>query len=264
MEQTEKTYLDVVKAHILELLNSEQVILDQLDKEFKDFGKELTEKEIPMSTCAIRISDMLFLVIARDGELPKECYKLYVLSNDPKFWDDLEKDENDKISSYIVSSIYKEVNIDFTLTYNRETKTLSEVEFMLYKDTERLEQLKELNREDVMLPLKDNLEIIKNKVIGEKTALIIPLKVVEDFAIFVRFSHCEKEGAVIAHTLATELDREFKEKGIDAIIEKRFDDAIKNQSYSYQALIDLETQSILTEEHLMLDKTLTEVKKVMN
>lgn len=264
MEQTEKTYLDVVKAHILELLNSEQEILDQLDKEFKDFGKELTEKEIPMSTYSIRISDMLFLVIARDGELPKECYKLYVLSNDPKFWDDLEKDENDKISSYIVSSIYKEVNIDFTLTYNRETKTLSEVEFMLYKDTERLEQLKKLNREDVMLPLKDNLEIIKNEVISNKTTLIIPLKVVEDFAIFVRFSHCDKEGAVIAHTLATELDREFKEKGIDAIIEKRFDDAIKNQSYSYQALIDLETQSIITEEHLMLDKTLTEVQKVIN
>lgn len=203
-----------------------------------------------------------FLVITRDGELPKEHYKLYVLSNDPRFWDDLEKD--DSISSYIVTSIYKEVNIDFTLTYNRETKTLSEVEFMLYKDTERLEQIKELNREDVMLPLKDNLEIIKDKVIGNKTALIIPLKVVEDFAIFVRFSHCEKEGAVIAHTLATEVDREFKEKGIDGIIEKRFDDAIKNQSYSYQALIDLDSQSILTEEHLMLDKTLTEVKKVMN
>ena len=203
-----------------------------------------------------------FLVITRDGELPKEHYKLYVLSNDPKFWDDLEKDDN--ISSYIVTSIYKEVNIDFTLTYNRETKTLSEVEFMLYKDKERLEQLKELNREDVMLPLKDNLEIIKDKVIGNKTALIIPLKVMEDFAIFVRFSHCDKEGAVIAHTLATEVDREFKEKGIDAIIEKRFDDAIKNQTYSYQALVDLESQSILTEEHLMLDKTLTEVKKVMN
>ena len=31
-----------------------------------------------------------------------------------------------------------------------------------------------------------------------------------------------------------------------------------------QALVDLESQSILTEEHLMLDKTLTEVKKVMN
>lgn len=219
MEQTEKTYLDVVKAHILELLNSEQEILDQLDKEYKEFGKDLTEKEIPMTTCAIRISDMLFLVITRDGELPKEHYKLYVLSNDPKFWDDLEKDDN--ISSYIVTSIYKEVNIDFTLTYNRETKTLSEVEF-------------------------------------------IPLKVVEDFAIFVRFSHCDKEGAVIAHTLATEVDREFKEKGIDQIIEKRFDDAIKNQTYSYQALVDLESQSILTEEHLMLDKTLTEVKKVMN
>lgn len=203
-----------------------------------------------------------FLVITRDGELPKEHYKLYVLSNDPKFWDDLEKDDN--ISSYIVTSIYKEVNIDFTLTYNRETKTLSEVEFMLYKDTERLEQIKELNREDVMLPLKDNLEVIKDKVIGNKTALIIPLKVVEDFAIFVRFSHCDKEGAVIAHTLATEVDREFKEKGIDEIIEKRFDDAIKNQTYSYQALVDLESQSILTEEHLMLDKTLTEVKKVMN
>lgn len=262
MEQTEKTYLDVVKAHILELLNSEQEILDQLDKEYKEFGKDLTEKEIPMTTCAIRISDMLFLVITRDGELPKEHYKLYVLSNDPRFWDDLEKDDN--ISSYIVTSIYKEVNIDFTLTYNRETKTLSEVEFMLYKDKERLEQLKELNREDVMLPLKDNLEIIKDKVIGNKTALIIPLKVMEDFAIFVRFSHCDKEGAVIAHTLATEVDREFKEKGIDAIIEKRFDDAIKNQTYSYQALVDLESQSILTEEHLMLDKTLTEVKKVMN
>lgn len=92
MEQTEKTYLDVVKAHILELLNSEQEILDQLDKEYKEFGKDLTEKEIPMTTCAIRISDMLFLVITRDGELPKEHYKLYVLSNDPKFWDDLEKD----------------------------------------------------------------------------------------------------------------------------------------------------------------------------
>ena len=203
-----------------------------------------------------------FLVITRDGELPKEHYKLYVLSNDPRFWDDLEKD--DSISSYIVTSIYKEVNIDFTLTYNRETKTLSEVEFMLYKDKERLEQLKKFNREDVMLPLKDNLEIIKDKVIGNKTALIIPLKVVEDFAIFVRFSHCDKEGAVIAHTLATEVDREFKEKGIDQIIEKRFDDAIKNQTYSYQALVDLESQSILTEEHLMLDKTLTEVKKVMN
>lgn len=203
-----------------------------------------------------------FLVITRDGELPKEHYKLYVLSNDPRFWDDLEKDDN--ISSYIVTSIYKEVNIDFTLTYNRETKTLSEVEFMLYKDKERLEQLKKFNREDVMLPLKDNLEIIKDKVIGNKTALIIPLKVVEDFAIFVRFSHCDKEGAIIAHTLATEVDREFKEKGIDEIIEKRFDDAIKNQTYSYQALVDLESQSILTEEHLMLDKTLTEVKKVMN
>ena len=119
MEQTEKTYLDVVKAHILELLNSEQEILEQLDKEYKEFGKDLTEKEIPMTTCAIRISDMLFLVITRDGELPKEHYKLYVLSNDPKFWDDLEKDDN--ISSYIVTSIYKEVNIDFTLTYNRET-----------------------------------------------------------------------------------------------------------------------------------------------
>lgn len=60
MEQTEKTYLDVVKAHILELLNSEQEILDQLDKEYKEFGKELTGNEIPMTTCAIRISDMLF------------------------------------------------------------------------------------------------------------------------------------------------------------------------------------------------------------
>ena len=264
--EKDDTYLKEIKNYILNLLNSRVDLLNNLDNDHENFlQKDIKNKDYMLSIVVIRITNEIVLAIVLSSQLQKGCYDLYLLSNKQEYWDNLVADKGNALQDLIIYSIRNQINIDLKLKYNRITKTLSDIKELFPIPKINNAKDKENNRFVVMSFLKRNVETIKKEVIDNKGKLVIPINRNNNLDIYLRFEPCEKENTLIAYSTIMEMDEEIKNDKTGRSINERFIEHINNQKYIYQAIIDVNTFTVLSEEHLPINESNSDKKpRVIN